>query len=250
MTQIIINTDGACSGNPGPGGFGAIINWDGVETVISGGEPRSTNNRMELSAVIEAFHFLATRPESKNIPVTVRSDSTYVTHAFNKGWINSWRRKGFHTRTNGDLWQTLDRLITGRKITWQWVRGHSGDRMNERCDRLAVRMSAKAGREYSSYWCTVDGQAEPATTGVQEGPEPTAPETPAQKPTTPEREKYPAPDTGSPATDALELNRRAATCAELALLRYEAGRTEEAWEAMRTTLEQLKQQEVLLETMR
>ena len=128
--SIVINTDGACSGNPGPGGFAAIIVIDGHETAVTGGAPATTNNRMELAAVIEALRFAQKAPANAGVPIEVRSDSTYVVHAFNKGWINKWKRDGFHTRTNGDLWEALDKLTVGQDIIWTWVRGHSGDAMN------------------------------------------------------------------------------------------------------------------------
>ena len=112
--SIVINTDGACSGNPGPGGFAAIIVIDGHETSVTGGDPATTNNRMELAAVIEALRFAQKAPANAGVPIEVRSDSTYVVHAFNKGWINKWRRDGFHTRTNGDLWEALDNSPSAR----------------------------------------------------------------------------------------------------------------------------------------
>ena len=238
--SIVINTDGACSGNPGPGGFAAIVVIDGHETAVTGGDPATTNNRMELAAVIEALRFVQTAPVNASVPIQVRSDSTYVAHAFNKSWINKWRRDGFHTRTNGDLWEALAKLTVGQDITWTWVRGHSGDAMNERCDRLAVaRAAAAPGRRV--YW--VDGQSVPT-------PQAPAPVSESQKAQTPPEEAYPAPNTGSPIGDALEQNSRAATCAELALRRMEAGNPEEAWKAMGIALAQLASQQTILEQLR
>ena len=237
--SIVINTDGACSGNPGPRGFAAIVVMDGHETAVTGGDPATTNNRMELAAVIEALRAIRNQPVNAGVPIQVRSDSTYVVHAFNKGWINKWRRDGFHTRTNGDLWEALARLTIGRGITWTWVRGHSGDAMNERCDRLAVARAAEAPG-HRAYW--VDGQ--PAHTPQAQAPVQQAEPRPEQ---TPPEEAYPAPNTGSPIGDALEQNSRAATCAELALHRMEAGDPEAARAAMRTALAQLAGQRTILE---
>ena len=238
--SIVINTDGACSGNPGPGGFAAIIVIDGHETAVTGGAPATTNNRMELAAVIEALRFAQKAPANAGVPIEVRSDSTYVVHAFNKGWINKWKRDGFHTRTNGDLWEALAKLTVGQDITWTWVRGHSGDAMNERCDRLAVaRAAAAPGRR--TYW--VDDQSVP----TPQAPEPVSEPEKAQ---TPPEEAYPAPNTGSPIGDALEQNSRAATCAELALHRMEAGDPDAAWATMRTALAQLASQQTILEQLR
>ena len=238
--SIVINTDGACSGNPGPGGFAAIIVIDGHETAVTGGAPATTNNRMELAAVIEALRFAQKAPANAGVPIEVRSDSTYVVHAFNKGWINKWKRDGFHTRTNGDLWEALAKLTVGQDITWTWVRGHSGDAMNERCDRLAVARAA-AAPGHRVYW--VDDQP---------GPTPQAPEpvSEPEKAQTPPEEAYPAPNTGSPIGDALEQNSRAATCAELALHRMEAGDPDAAWATMRTALAQLASQQTILEQLR
>ena len=240
--SIVINTDGACSGNPGPGGFAAIVVIDGHETSVTGGDPATTNNRMELAAVIEGLRFAQKAPANAGVPIEVRSDSTYVVHAFNKGWINKWKRDGFHTRTNGDLWEALDKLTVGQDITWTWVRGHSGDAMNERCDRLAVaRAAAAPGRR--TYW--VDDQPVP----TPQAPAP-APVSESQKEQTPPEEAYPAPNTGSPIGDALEQNSRAATCAELALHRMEAGNPEDAWKVMHTALAQLAHQQTILEQLR
>ena len=233
--SIVINTDGACSINPGAGGFAAIVVIDGNETTVTGGDPDTTNNRMELAAVIEGIRFAQKAPVNAGAPIEVRSDSTYVVYAFNKGWSNKWRRDGFHTRTNGDLWETLDKLTMGQDITWTWVRGHSGDVMNERCDRLAVARAADAPGK-GAYW-------------VDEQPEPTPQEqAPAQQHAKPRpEEKHPAPNTGSPLGDALNHNPRAATCAELALHRMEAGDPDTAWESMRTALDQLASQKKILE---
>ena len=238
--SIVINTDGACSGNPGPGGFAAIVVIDGKETAVTGGDPATTNNRMELSAVIEGLRFAQRAPLNAGVPIEVRSDSTYVVHAYTKGWIDKWRRDGFHTRTNGDLWQALASLTVGRDITWTWVRGHSGDVMNERCDRLAVAATATARGRLAHWVDDQPGHTADAQASIQTPAE-------AQQEKNPQEEAYPAPNTGSPIGDALAMNSRAATCAELALHRMESGDPAAGWAAMRTALDQLASQKTILE---
>ena len=132
MTDVTINTDGACTGNPGPGGFAAIIEWDpnGLITV-SGGDPATTNNRMELAAVIEALRVLQTVPPLNAAAVTVRSDSQYVTRAFNDAWLDRWQQNGWRTANgkrvlNQDPWTDLLAETEELNIQWVWVRGHSG----------------------------------------------------------------------------------------------------------------------------
>ncbi|MCY1714514.1 ribonuclease HI [Caproiciproducens galactitolivorans] len=138
MKRVEIFTDGACSGNPGPGGFGAILRYNGVEKEISGGEAGTTNNRMELSGVIEALRLLKEPCE-----VILCSDSKYVCDAITKGWAKSWRKNGWRKADkkpalNADLWETLLPLLEKHKVTVNWVKGHAGHPENERCDRLAV----------------------------------------------------------------------------------------------------------------
>ena len=237
--HITINTDGACYGNPGPGGFAAIIDRNGQQTTISGGDPDTTNNQMEMAAIIEALKHLNAGPEHGEIALEIRSDSTYVIHAFTKDWISNWRRAGFNTRKNGNLWAKLDQLTIKRNITWTWVRGHSGDPMNELCDRIAVACShdAKAMRQ---YWSQMESDC------LVTKPEPPVQELEPEPPSHPEPDQYAKPDTSNAASDALQHNARAATCAELAMFRYDAGNRDEAWQAMRTALDQLaKQREVL-----
>jgi molybdenum cofactor biosynthesis protein MoaC len=124
---IDIYTDGACSGNPGPGGWGAVVIIEGQQTILKGGVGDTTNNRMELIAVIEGLKCLS--PKSN---VTVHTDSTYITNTMTKGW----RRKA-----NNDLWQELDAVVSKQSVTWEWVRGHSGNPLNELADSIAFKES-------------------------------------------------------------------------------------------------------------
>lgn len=135
--QVVeIFTDGACSGNPGPGGWGAVLRWNGVEKELSGGEPETTNNRMELMAAIAALESLK-RP----VPVVLTTDSTYVRDGITK-WIHNWKKNGWRTANkkpvkNADLWQRLDAALKDHEIRWEWVKGHAGHPENERADELA-----------------------------------------------------------------------------------------------------------------
>ncbi len=136
MTEVTIYTDGACKGNPGPGGWGAWLKSAGHERELFGGEPLTTNNRMEMMAVIEALAAL----KSKSA-VTLYLDSEYVRNGITT-WIHAWKRRGWKTADNKpvknvDLWQRLDTLAQAHKIEWRWVRGHTGDPGNERADALA-----------------------------------------------------------------------------------------------------------------
>ena len=133
MKEVEIYTDGACRGNPGPGGWGAVLVYRGRERELSGGEPETTNNRMELMAAISALEAL-TEP----CRVTLTSDSTYLVKAIEEGWLASWRKKAFHKVKNPDLWMRLDPLLSRHDVTFVWVRGHDGHPYNERCDRLAT----------------------------------------------------------------------------------------------------------------
>ena len=128
--DIVIHTDGACKGNPGPGGWGTVIEQNGSQQKLSGSEPQTTNNRMEMTAVIKGLE--AVDPSAK---VLISSDSTYVINTMTKGW----KRKANH-----DLWDQLDRLVKNRDISWRWVRGHSGDRGNELADALATKEAGTA----------------------------------------------------------------------------------------------------------
>ena len=141
MKKVEIFTDGACSGNPGPGGWGAILRFGGHELELSGGEPQTTNNRMELTGVIEALRRLKEPCE-----VVLTSDSRYVCDAVSKGWAENWRRRGWRKADgspalNRDLWEELLKELARHSVTFRWIRGHAGHEENERCDRLAVAAS-------------------------------------------------------------------------------------------------------------
>lgn len=136
MTHIDIWTDGACSGNPGPGGWGAVLKTGDTEKDISGAESPTTNNRMELMAAIEALNAL-----KKPCQVRLHTDSQYVKNGLTQ-WINNWKRKGWRTAdgkpvANQDLWLALEAAVARHQVEWFWVRGHNGDPMNERADKLA-----------------------------------------------------------------------------------------------------------------
>ena len=137
MKKITIYTDGACSGNPGPGGWGAILMYGEKEKEISGGEPSTTNNRMELTSVISALEALKEPCE-----VTLYTDSQYVANAINNGWLETWQRKGWKRKggevKNPDLWIKLVPLLETHKVIFEWVKGHSSNDHNNRCDELAV----------------------------------------------------------------------------------------------------------------
>jgi len=134
--RVAIWTDGACSGNPGPGGWGAVLVWNGHEKELSGGEPATTNNRMELTAAIAALEALK-RPSA----VDLHTDSQYLRGGIT-GWIRGWKRNGWKTADrrpvkNVDLWQKLDNLTGTHEVRWHWVKGHAGHDANERADQLA-----------------------------------------------------------------------------------------------------------------
>lgn len=134
--QVEIHTDGACLGNPGPGGWGALLRWRGIERELSGGEPDTTNNRMELMAAISALEALK-RP----VTVALHTDSQYLRQGIT-GWIHGWKKNGWKTADrkpvkNAELWQRLEAALGRHKIEWKWVKGHAGDEMNERADALA-----------------------------------------------------------------------------------------------------------------
>lgn len=141
---ILVYTDGSCIGNPGPGGWAAIMEYGGHEKVITGGEPSTTNNRMELMAIIMALESL-----KEACAVEVHADSKYVLDGIDK-WIAGWKRKGWKTASgdpvkNKDLWQRLEAAKERHDVRWRKVKGHSGDPLNERCDQLARNEAVRMG---------------------------------------------------------------------------------------------------------
>ena len=138
MKYIELFTDGACSGNPGPGGWGAVLRYQGHEKELSGGEKNTTNNRMELTAVIMGLSAL-----KEPCQVRLVTDSKYVSDGITKGWAESWRKNGWRKADkkpalNPDLWEQLLDLLSKHQVEIEWVKGHAGHPENERCDRLAV----------------------------------------------------------------------------------------------------------------
>ena len=139
MKEIIIYTDGACSGNPGPGGFGVVLSFNGQRREISGGYRKTTNNRMELLAAIAGMESL-----KEKCKVTLYSDSKYLVDSVTKGWVyrwkaNGWRRNKKEQALNVDLWKRLLTLCQKHLVEFRWVKGHDGEEENERCDQLAVQ---------------------------------------------------------------------------------------------------------------
>ena len=138
MKEVTIYTDGACSGNPGPGGWGAVLCYKGTEKELSGGEAMTTNNRMELTAAVSALKAL-----KEPCRVYLYSDSKYLVDSLMKGWVIAWEKRGWvkadkKPALNADLWQELLRLDKVHEITYHWVKGHADDDYNNRCDELAV----------------------------------------------------------------------------------------------------------------
>ena len=143
MKTVEIYTDGACSGNPGPGGWGAVLKYGAHEKELSGGAAETTNNRMELMAVIEALRQL-----KEPCVVELYSDSKYVIDALSKGWVYGWRNKGWiksdkKPALNVDLWETLLTLLAPHEMRYHWVKGHAENAYNNRCDALAVAESKR-----------------------------------------------------------------------------------------------------------
>ncbi len=143
MEVIEMFTDGACSGNPGPGGYGVVMKWNGRRAEISGGAPDTTNNRMELMGVIEGLSAL-----KYPCKVILTTDSKYVVDSITKGWVENWRARGWikpdrKPALNRDLWERLLALLEIHDVEFRWVRGHSGNPENERCDYLAVEQCNK-----------------------------------------------------------------------------------------------------------
>ena len=137
MKQVTIYTDGACSGNPGPGGWGAILMYGDKQKELSGGHPETTNNRMELMSVIAALEALR-----EPCRVQLFSDSQYLVNAVNEGWLANWQRRGWRRKEgevkNLDLWQRLVPLLETHEVSLNWVKGHADNPFNNRCDALAV----------------------------------------------------------------------------------------------------------------
>lgn len=145
VKKVDLYSDGACSGNPGPGGYGTILVCEGREKEFSGGEKNTTNNRMELTGAIVGLEALKYPCE-----VTLYSDSKYLIDAINLGWVYGWKKKGWiksdkKPALNVDLWEKLLPLLEKHKVTLVWVRGHNGHEYNERCDRLAVAAAQQVG---------------------------------------------------------------------------------------------------------
>lgn len=143
LKQINLYTDGACSNNPGPGGWGAILEYHGTKKEFSGGERATTNNRMELTAVISGLSAVKER-----CAITVYTDSKYIVDAVNQGWAKKWRSNNWSRGKSGpalnpDLWETLLNLLEQHLVTFIWIKGHAGHPENERCDELAVAQTAK-----------------------------------------------------------------------------------------------------------
>ena len=143
IKTVVIYTDGACQGNPGPGGWAAILSYAGKKKELSGGEAQTTNNRMEIMAVIAGLEAL-----KEPCGVELYSDSRYVIDALEKGWVYSWRRNGWMRSNNkpalnADLWERMIPLIETHHVHYHWVKGHANNAMNNRCDKLAVAESHK-----------------------------------------------------------------------------------------------------------
>ena len=152
MKEVTIYTDGACSGNPGPGGWGAVLCYKGTEKELSGGEAMTTNNRMELTAAVSALKAL-----KEPCRVYLYSDSKYLVDSLMKGWVIAWEKRGWvkadkKPALNADLWQELLRLDKVHEITYHWVKGHADDDYNNRCDELAVAQRD----EYAALGCRGD----------------------------------------------------------------------------------------------
>lgn len=141
--EVILYTDGACSGNPGPGGWGALLLWKGKEREMTGGAPDTTNNRMEMMAVIEGLKAL-----KKPCHVKIHSDSALIVNTFKKGWIENWQKRGWRKSNkkpveNRDLWEKMLKAMEPHTIEWIKVKGHADNQLNNRVDRLAVEASQK-----------------------------------------------------------------------------------------------------------
>eukprot|EP01156_Anaeramoeba_ignava_P013855 Anaeramoba_ignava/a607666_14.p3 GENE.a607666_14~~a607666_14.p3 ORF type:complete len:153 (-),score=5.91 a607666_14:1491-1949(-) len=146
LKSVEIFSDGACSGNPGPGGWGAILRFNNIEKELSGFAKDTTNNKMELTAVISALEAL-----KEPCKVKICTDSQYISNAFEKGWLENWKKNGWKTASkkpvkNKELWERLSSQADKHELTWEWVKGHAGHPENERCDALAVAERDKASK--------------------------------------------------------------------------------------------------------
>jgi ribonuclease HI len=146
--HVIIHTDGACEGNPGPGGWAAVLQYGKLKKELSGPDPATTNNRMEMQAAVEALRALKVPCD-----VDLHTDSKYVMDGITK-WIKGWKARGWKTSTkepvkNEDLWRQLDAENARHNVSWHWVKGHAGNPMNERCDQLAVAAAASMRKQHS-----------------------------------------------------------------------------------------------------
>ena len=144
MKEVTIYTDGACSGNPGPGGWAAVLRYGSAEKEMSGGEKETTNNRMELTAVIRALGAL-----KEPCAVTVYTDSQYISRAITEGWLAKWKKAGFNKKgglKNAELWRELDGLLQKHRVSFHWVKGHADNELNNRCDALAVAQRDRYGK--------------------------------------------------------------------------------------------------------
>jgi ribonuclease HI len=149
MKKVVIHSDGGCHGNPGPGGWAAVLEYGQHKREVSGGVPATTNNRMELQAAIEAFAVLKEPCE-----VEFHTDSEYLRNGV-MDWLPNWKRNGWRTKSkkpvkNEDLWRALDAAIAGHKIDWRWLKGHAGHAGNERCDVLANQEIAKIKKTFNA----------------------------------------------------------------------------------------------------
>ena len=151
---IQMYTDGACSGNPGPGGYGVILRCGSLEKEISAGYANTTNNRMELLAVITGLEAI----RWERAEVTVWSDSSYVVDAVEKGWVFGWEKKNFAKKANEDLWRRFLAVYRRHQVRFQWIRGHNGHPENERCDALAVAAAAAANLPPDTGYAASSGE--------------------------------------------------------------------------------------------
>lgn len=147
MKRVTVYTDGACSGNPGPGGWAAVLIYKSVRREISGGEPETTNNRMEITAALMALKKL-----KESCEVDIYTDSAYLHDTFSKGWISSWVKNGWRKADrkpveNRDLWEQMLPLVNAHKVTWHKVKGHADNELNNRCDELARSEIKKLGTQ-------------------------------------------------------------------------------------------------------